>query len=575
MWWNWWIGGVSWGVYAFLFTYLLWRDEWTGRRRPKRSLLVGLLFVGVGAGVGLAAARVPLHLFVINAVVLPPIVILAVLAIIAAVGWLGERGHEMLSIVLVSLLIASSILGGWLLMRNIRYANAEEFKGYIRYEQGTVDIFPEIDPSQLRLTTAEIAKSIAEMKKTSAASKVLSVHLGIYEGELCWIATLSEKPYLGMLIGKSNRVREIVVVPVNDCTGEEAFTVPLSTGVGENLWFDRDMLVYAQYNYPYRTFTRAYLTWSPEYDTLVWITTSYYEKPYGPLVDPRVEVWSLDGRLLAQYTPWEAPGWVVQRWDERWLESVGDSFGDFRWDEQNNLNFWNGIPRPSDRSADPDEEMRYQRWSGEIVGVLLFHNKLNPSLLEFVVIAHRNGIYLYSLHNLALITPTEAKKVALAGLPALPKGREYATPLALLYRIGSHLYYHIPVFVKEGERYLPAYFVLVRATDRRCIRISCAEVGGMREAVLAAYQEVGRIPKVPEERKVTGILTRKLVYTKEGNSRIWLELRIGNETEWFLAKAEVLDDEDVRDLLLAEPGWELVLLVSPDNEVLDVLEVHP
>ncbi len=488
---------------------------------------------------------------------------------------ISKRGLKIGAIVLLALIVLLSPIGVPLASRAVGFARAsymlEHFKAVGR---GSIDLFPEIDPDQLRVTTSGIARSIAEMKKTSAASWVTSVHLGMYEGELCWIATVSEPPLFGsLLLGESNRLREIIVVPVTDATGERAKVVPLPASYGEGLWFDRDIRVHAQDMFPTRTFTRAYLTWSPEHHKLVYVTTSYYEVPFGPLTDPMVHIWDPQtGALLGQYRPEEAPDWVVQRWDEEWLEAMGAAFGEFRWTADNKLNFWNGLPYYSDRSAEPAEPegLRYQMWpGGELVGVYLFQNKRNPSLLELVIIARRDGVYLYSLDHLGLISPSEAKAVAKSGLPALPSG-DYATPLALLYRIGNELYYHIPVFVKQEGHYYPAYFALVRATDRRLVRTSCAELGGLREAVLAAYAQVRR--EAARYTVLNGTLVAKYEYVEGGNTRIWLDIKLENGTVVsVLAKVELLDPEDVRLLLAKEIGDYISVVVDERLLVVDVL----
>ena len=463
-----------------------------------------------------------------------------------------KAGKVALAIVLV-LVILETPVGLPLLGRWVEFNRATYILGVLKVMgPGDITLFPEIDPEQLRVTTSRIALSIAEMKKTSAASLVTSVHLGFYEGELCWIATVSEPPAFGrFLLGASNRLKEIIVVPITDATGERARVVPLRAGYGEGLWFDKDIRVHAQDLFPTRTFSRGYLTWSPEFNKLIYITTSYYEDPLGPLKNPMVHVWDPQtGALLASYRPEEAPDWVIQRWDERWLELAGSAFGEFRWTAENDLNFWNGLPYYSDRSAEPAEPegLRYQLWpGGELVGV-----------------------YLYSLDHLALISPSEAKAVAKAGLPALPSGR-YATPLALLYRIGQELYYHIPIFIYAGGHYTPAYFALVRATDRRCVRVGCAEVGGLREAILAAYAQVKRV--VVERIELRGTLIGRHEYVEGGNTRIWLEIRLENGTVVHaLAKVELLEPEDVYLLLTKEPGDPIAVVVDAEMVVLDVLE---
>ena len=551
---------------------------------------------------GCSTIFMPIHIYLLWLV---PIRLLALAAIVLAGRWLARRmaklgvpslrgllakrpAREMIkkvmskrlvkAIVVLAILvvIAAGPIGVPLAFRAVDFSRANHMLSYFKeVGVGSVDIFPEVDPDQLRVTTSEIARSIAEVKKTSAASLVTSVHLGMYGGELCWIATISEPPLFGsLLLGDSNRIREAIVVPITDATGERAEVVPLKAMYGEGLWFDRDIRVHAQDLFPSRTFTRAYLTWSPEHNGLVYVTTSYYEVPFGPLTDPMVHIWDpRTGALLGQYRPDEAPDWVVQRWDEEWLEAMGAAFGSFRWTADNELNFWNGLPYYSDRSAEPAEPqgLRYQLWpNGELVGVYLFQNKRNPSLLELVIIARRDGLYLYSLDHLALISPSEAKAVAKAGLPELPAGH-YSTPLALLYRIGSDLYYHIPIFIVQDGHYYPTYFALVRATDRRLIRVDCAEVGGLREAIVMAYSLVGR--EVERYITVSGTLVGKHEYVEGGNTRIWLDIRLENgSVVHVLAKVELLDPEDVYLLLTKEVGDPISVLVDKDMVVIDVLE---
>jgi len=485
---------------------------------------------------------------------------------------------KLIFFVLVLIVIFNVLFGlPGLLGRSIGFARASTMRNYFKVMAiGNATLFPEIDVEDLRVTTSDVARSIAEMKKTSAASWVTSVHLGMYKGELCWVATISEPPVLGsFLIGKSNKLREIIIIPVTDATGERAQIIPIEAKYGEGLWFDKDIRVHAQDIFPLRTFSRAYLTWNPEKEQLVYITTSYFEIPFGPLVKPMVHVWDpVAGALIGQFDPEDAPDWFVQRWDEEWLERMGDAFGDFRWTAENQLNFWNGIPIYSDRSASPAEAegLRYQLWDGELVAVYLFCNKRNPSLLEFVIIAKKDGVYLYSLDHMALISPEEAKRVAKAELPSLPEGRYYSTPLALIYRINSDLYYHIPVFVYDEStgHYVPSFFALVRATDRTCIRVRCADVGGMKEAVLASYTMIKR---GTAQKTINGTIVAKYEYVETGNTRIWLDIDVGNSTVvHVLAKVELLNDEDIYLILSKEIGDHISVIVDENNIILKVLE---
>ena len=461
--------------------------------------------------------------------------------------------------------------------RSIRIARARSLPPLVReWSPLTTEIFPEIDPVELRVTSEEIATSIAEMKKTSAASWILSVHLGSFHGQLCWFASVSETPWMGMLVGQSNRLRELIIIPVTDATGEHATILPFSATYGDHLWFDHCIRVHASDRFPTRRFSRAYITENDQ-GQLVLVTTSYLPAPfYARIYEPRVHVWDPQtGELLAEYAPADAPNWVIQRWDEEMLLYLANAFGEFRWSERNDLNFWNGIPYYSHRSCQPAEVVRYQRWGNEIVAVLLMSNRLNPSYLELVIIARRDGIYVYDAHNLSLISPEEAKAVAVAGLPELETG-SYSTPLALLYRIGSDLFYHIPIFVQESReeevvRWVPAYFALIRATDRTCIRASCA-AGGLQAAVLEAYQQARRLTQPTTYRLINGTIIARYQYVVEGNTRLWLTIQLSNGTIVdVLARAELLTDQEMLTLLRKQIGDSIALLVDSQNIVIQVL----
>ena len=534
-------------------------------------ITIALILFFFGFYHGCRVMILPIQSFIVWALILRGIPHLGFRCIASAI----RRGiyiKRLLAIIVLVILVLA-FLAFPFIGRVVSYTRAVAMRGIFKeFKEASIEMFPEISPEELRVNTAEIAWSIANIRKTSAASWVTSVHLGMYEGELCWICTISEPPMFGTwLVGGSNKIKEMIIIPVNDATGERAKVIPFKSEFGEGLWFGKSILVHASDRNPTRMFTRGYIT-ADETGKLVYVTTSYVPIPFGLYVNPKVQVWDPNGRLLAEYKPEEAPDWIVQRWDERFVEVMGNSFGDFRWNAENELNFWNGIPYYSDRSADPAEPggLRYQMWYGELVAVYLFHNKRNPSILEFIILAKKDGIYLYSAHHLNLISPTEAKAVAKAGLPPLAGEGEYRTPLALLYRIGSELYYHIPVYAYANGRYTPIYFALVRATDRWCLRISCAEEGGMLNAVKEAYKQIGKAVTV--ERIVSGILIDKDEYVESGNTRWILTLKIEDGTILnVLAKAEDLSWEEINFIADLEIGDSITIVVNENNIVVKVV----
>jgi hypothetical protein len=277
----------------------------------------------------------------------------------------------------------------------------------------------------------------------------------------------------------------------------------------------------------------------------------------------------LNGRLLAEYEPSSTPPWVVQRWDEVFVEEMGNNFGDFRWSDDNDLNFFVGIPYQTDRGCNPAEPegLRYQMWGDRLYGVYLFSNKRNPEFLELSVVTHESGITVYNLQHLRLISPEEAKNVAMAGLPALAEDREYNTPIALIYRIGGSLYYHIPIYVGS---YL-TYFSLVRTTDRERIRVDTSKYGGVQGAVMKAYSMAGG--RGVGENVVEGKLIDKDEYVVDGNTHYWLTVSTSEGNVDILAKAESLSDEIIHKIEDMRVGQRVRILVNLVNGVYELVNV--
>ncbi|KPJ57231.1 hypothetical protein AMJ49_01305 [Parcubacteria bacterium DG_74_2] len=551
-------------------------------------IVFGLVFLLAGVLHGARTLATPIHLYLFWAAIVRVLIYWFVSAITAKqpfsriFGFLGQKkeshlGDEyhprwkriILFTVLIIILIVSSF---FFVSRTIGYLQATAFRGSINeFQTGSIEMFPEIDPEDLRVITSGIARSIAEIKRTSAESFITSVHLGSYEDQLCFIATVSEKPWLGMLLGDSNRIREAIIVPVNDATGERAKVVPFTGIYAEGLWFGNGISVHANDMFPLRTFSRGYLTAMDQ--KLVVVTTSFIQIPMGPLIDPKVHVWDpILGNLIAEYSPQNAPEWIIQRWDESYLETMGDSFGDYRWTAANDLNYWTGLPVFSDRSADPSEPegLRYQTWGEELTAVYLFDNKRNEQILELIMIATNEKLTLYSLDQLGLLSPDDAKELAIAGLPALPEGRIYSTPIALIYRIGTRLYYHIPIYIEIGQRYYPAYFALVDCQSRALLREETGEHGGMTPTVKALYEIVGG--KIPtKEKTVEGILKDKDSWIETGNTRIWLTITTNETDVDVFVKAELLTPKEMNLLLDKEIGQPIVVKVDEKNVVTEVV----
>ncbi len=75
------------------------------------------------------------------------------------------------------------------------------------------------------------------------------------------------------------------------------------------------------------------------------------------------------------------------------------------------------------------------------------------------------------------------------------------------------------------------------------------------------------------QRTVNGTIVAKYEYVENGNTRIWLDIDVGNSTiVHVLAKVELLEEEDTYLILSKEVGDYISVIVDENNVILDVLE---
>jgi hypothetical protein len=495
--------------------------------------------------------------------------------LLSKVSWNWKKG--LISILLLVVLLVSMFAWPALVFRQIGFSRAQALRTDLaNFQQGDVSMFPEINPSDLRLTTDVISESIAKTKMTTGASMITGTHLGVYDNVLSWITTASGTPVLGsLLLFDSNRIKQLIIVPLNDATGEKAKTLNTMMLYGEGLWFSNSIEIHASDMFPTRTFTRGYLTQNAE-GSIVVVTTSYIEIPFGPLVDPKIHVWDpLTGDLLGEYAPNKAPDWAVQKWDESFITTLANDFGFYRVSESNDLDFWINAIYSSDRNAESSEQqgLRYQTWANDTTAVFIFDNRNNDKIMEFLLIANKNGITIYSMDKLGFIGGDEAKAVAVSGLPTLPNDEQYYTPMALLYKIGSNVYYHVPIYQKSQDAYIPVAFALVHAHDRTVTRVSANNENGMEGAVSTAYQEV-QSGNINGAKTINGTITEKpQSYDENGNTRQWLTIQgdDGNLTHVLVKYENLATDSEKGKIAYIAINGRISVKVDTNNVVTKVM----
>lgn len=326
----------------------------------------------------------------------------------------------------------------------------------------------EIPPDMVRLTTRELAKSIARQHLGDFGSNVqiLSTHVTLVGGRLTWVnAIASENTFA------QNYIQGLVLVDANNPDAPPV-TVRKTMVLGDGLFFDHNVQWVSYVRDASLVYEEAYPTQGPDGDWVL-VQTSY--RVSGNFVDgagPDL-VYDSVGRLMAVYEPAAAPPWITQPYSEVWLERMIESWGETR--RGSDFDFWAGgfgwVPPSNDR-VEISDDVRYvvDPATGGMVALVNVNPIGNDRALAGTFKVSAGNVTYHELRHLNL---TGGGTVAhwVEGNPLVPKPSNgfHVAAMPLLY----------PVKFADGIRwtwYVPIYWISDEgATTRRLAGFSMVD----------------------------------------------------------------------------------------------------
>jgi uncharacterized membrane protein len=210
--------------------------------------------------------------------------------------------------------------------------NANAFNQMVTFEPAGTPLFQhEIPDNMLRLTTEELAKSIALRSAAHFGSvRIGSAHITIYKSRLVWVVTMIPPNLWG-----DNTIKGLVIVDANNPELDvEIIDEPFKVGEG---------LMYLPPFYTGNIQGNAYwgqstadaygrATITPD-DNGDWkyVLTATQVQQWSFVAQPKgVYVYDEFGQVENFYGIDQIPGWVTQRYDEGWLKSMIGAWGGYR-----------------------------------------------------------------------------------------------------------------------------------------------------------------------------------------------------------------------------------------------------
>lgn len=370
-------------------------------------------------------------------------------------GDLEKKFHTLVTffgiIALIILLIAQG-LWNFGMMRGVR--SASYFDGLIKPGEG-LPFNNEIPDDLLRMTTPELAKSIAlsRMAEFGSGVQILSTHVTMYKNRLTWINTVASTN-----LWADNSIKGLVTVDANDpskveilkditfAVGEGLLTIyPFTLGdAGARLYHGTS----TDFNYG-----RQYMTQDPNGEWKLIVTSTYPRASDWVNEIHGVYVFNKMGALENYYEQGAIPSWIVQVYDEGWLEGMISNWGGFRRGDHD-FDVWAAgllwIKGPSNARIEMSEDTRFilDPDIGDVSAMVMVCPAGNARTLAGMFKATRDGIFYYDYREQGVISGDYAEEVIEKNIVARINGQVDAT-MPLLYPYKGRLTWFVPVYYKD------------------------------------------------------------------------------------------------------------------------------
>lgn len=486
-----------------------------------------------------------------------------------------NRNYGRLAAVTLIAMILFSVTMLWQSQAASIVNNAASFNQMLTFQPAGTPIFQhEIPNNMLRLTTEELAKSIALRSAAHFGSVTVgSAHITIYNGRLVWVVTMLPANLLG-----DNSVQGLVIVDANN-PELDVEVLDRKFGVGEELiYFPPFYTGNVQGNAYWQISTSDFYgraTLTPDNDgNWRYVLTATEVQPLTFVEKPRgVYAYNEAGQANSLYALDQIPDWVTQRYDEGWLEHMITVWGDTRRGSGFDL-FAGGflwIPASTNRVEIADDT----RWivdpdTNRITALVPVDFVGEVQTMAGMFKVTDSGIEYYDTTGLDIKSGLQAQNVVESHI-LMPTTGTYEAQMPLIYPVNGQNAWFVPIYWRTGlgestseqETTKLAGLGIVDAVNLDHYTIVMTGEGYQGESLVAEAKRrfEAEIVKPSNEKTVTGTLSSRFSYVNNGNT-IYV-LTIG-ETD-YVAYTQTLDFTTVSRIEKMSIGSQVTIIVNSNN----------
>ena len=453
--------------------------------------------------------------------------------------------------------------------------NAASFNQMLTFEPAGTPLFQhEIPNNMLRLTTEELAKSIALRSAAHFGSvKVGSAHITIYKGRLVWVVTMVPPNLYG-----DNTIKGLVIVDANN-PELDVEIIDKTFKVGEGLMYFPPFYTGNIQGNAYwgistaDAYGRATLT-PDENGNWKYVLTATQVQQWTFVAQPKgVYVYNEVGQAENSYSMNQIRDWVTQRYDEGWLKSMITVWGATRRGNGFDI-FARGfawIPASTTRVEISDDA----RWivdpdTNRITVLVPVDFVGEVQTMAGMFKTTDNGIEYYDTTGLDIKSGLQAQNVVESHI-LMPTTGAYEAEMPLIYAIDGENAWFVPIYwrttqgqsTSAQETIKLAGLGIVDAVNLDHYTIVMTGEGYQGAALVAEAKrrfEAGTV-QPSNEKTVTGTLDDRFSYVNNGNTIYVLTI---NQTD-YVAYTQTLEFTTVSRIEKLHIGDPVTIIVNSNN----------
>jgi uncharacterized membrane protein len=489
----------------------------------------------------------------------------------------GNRKEEykwLVAIALVVIIVFSGVML-WQTQAASMVNNASSFNRMLTFEPAGTPLFQhEIPNNMLRLTTEELAKSIALRSAAHFGSvRAGSAHITIYNGRLVWVVTMIPPNLYG-----DNTIKGLVIVDAND-PELEVEIVDKTFKAGEGLLYFPPFYTGSIQGNAYwgistaDAYGRATLT-PDNYGNWKYVLTATQVQQWTFVAQPKgVFVYNEFGHVESYYGMNQIPSWVTQRYDEGWLKSMIGLWGATR--RGNGFDVFAGgfawIPASTNRVEISDDA----RWivdpdTNRITALVPVDFVGEAQTMAGMFKTTDSGIEYYDTTGLDIKSGLQAQNVIESHIP-MPTSGVYEAEMPLIYPINGQNAWFVPLYWRIGQGQSTSGQQTIKLAglgivdavnlDHYTIVMTGEGYHGASLVGEAKRRFEAGVVQPSSEKTVTGTLNYKFSYINYGNTVYVLTI---NQTD-YAVYTQTLDFTTVRRIEKLNTSDTVTIIVNSNN----------